>query len=1077
MQKNTSFYRNSPQDRGVALLFALGILAALMLLGIAFMGSSLFSRRISENRNNATDATTLARSTANLVAAAVENYRNAIANLPEAPSDYRMVFSVGDLGKHDKHDEYGEFLRGYSIDSIANRIFSKLDVSHRTSYHGNDSGAQWVYVRTRDDDSANGRIIGRYAFQVLPAMGYGRINLGRTLRGKCEKMPTEPGSPVESETKPQTYNVTPHDARWGWTTAELNFDPCSNLKVLDFPTGEEEFIPARLEDLYAAGIIFSNNKQVKTSKVGRAWMAATFIEGNNPGFREAAPGNHLRFNLAPVKTSSGGDAWYSRFSGGKAIANKDQLLEELTEQVEWESAVFDYSTVLFRGLPFLRYIGDSSASFGSLSDLRHQIAANLNDYCDEDSIPTSDKTDAWAPGNAPSYTGNEKTLYINELMLGGMLNFRRDAAELTLSSTDSELGLCVELIAVYDELTSNGYKLKSEVTGSSEVVVLPTLTVPSYTYSVKEPEQAEPVAKSGSNYVCDSLSSQDLDSCDGGAAKPVQEITWIGAAGDTDVSFDNLQNGYAVGAKQTSRLNADTRWNYSGDGVKEAVLKKLEEKLQADNNGKSVSDVKITSPLQLTSVRVKLQKVRITLGSEGIALLNGTENADYVRTQPIEVDESTETAFTPSTFAYSFMIGGMEAKDPRQNLNVSGNASDRKRGTTGNSWLKSDWVWDPILVTLHDGSQMPSAAHASLSGNVGTPGNAGSLVSTLANLTGSVNSEASPSGTISSDRDKETVNDPAWRGDTKNDHISTAVIRNAPMLSPWELGFIHRGVQFQTINLKGAADSPDDIPNGWTGNGTNYSEGDGGILDWIQMTDANYSDGKINLNQFGKERTTGGLTDNRNQVRYLTMGDNTVFDADKESLWATLDKELLTALFANLSYDDASTFVKTGNLSGIKLTAAQAESIASTLYDSLHQEIGINKLLEVRSEVLEIMDWSTLNTVEQTTDAAQEEIIGRTINLLTAKAEAPTVFRAVVVAQSIKDLGGNGGKIQVLSSDHPKEDMDDAEIGSFDGKFGKSDPRDNVHYDIISGEAKLLVTYEWNPATGKVIVRDIETIE
>lgn len=44
-------------------------------------------------------------------------------------------------------------------------------------------------------------------------------------------------------------------------------------------------------------------------------------------------------------------------------------------------------------------------------------------------------------------------------------------------------------------------------------------------------------------------------------------------------------------------------------------------------------------------------------------------------------------------------------------------------------------------------------------------------------------------------------NGPAW---TDSKHLSTAYIRNAPMQSLWELGVIHRGAAWQTLNLKAA---------------------------------------------------------------------------------------------------------------------------------------------------------------------------------------------------------------------------------------------------------------------------------
>ena len=75
--------------------------------------------------------------------------------------------------------------------------------------------------------------------------------------------------------------------------------------------------------------------------------------------------------------------------------------------------------------------------------------------------------------------------------------------------------------------------------------------------------------------------------------------------------------------------------------------------------------------------------------------------------------------------------------------------------------------------------------------------------------------------------------------------VSTAYIRNDRMLSPWELGIIHRAAPWQTINLK-TFNSSEGIR--LTSGGNLYSEGDANILDQIKMTSEREVYGKINLN-------------------------------------------------------------------------------------------------------------------------------------------------------------------------------------------------------------------------------------
>lgn len=75
--------------------------------------------------------------------------------------------------------------------------------------------------------------------------------------------------------------------------------------------------------------------------------------------------------------------------------------------------------------------------------------------------------------------------------------------------------------------------------------------------------------------------------------------------------------------------------------------------------------------------------------------------------------------------------------------------------------------------------------------------------------------------------------------------LSTAFMRNAPMISPWELGFISRCYPWQTLNLtRYNPASPTKLVHGREG----YKLGDAAILDQIKMTDNTVSYGRININ-------------------------------------------------------------------------------------------------------------------------------------------------------------------------------------------------------------------------------------
>jgi hypothetical protein len=200
--------------------------------------------------------------------------------------------------------------------------------------------------------------------------------------------------------------------------------------------------------------------------------------------------------------------------------------------------------------------------------------------------------------------------------------------------------------------------------------------------------------------------------------------------------------------------------------------------------------------------------------------------------------------------------------------------------------------------------------------------------------------------------------------------ISTVYVRNAPMESPWELGAIHRGAAWQTLNLK----KYNNENNANLGGGSNYSDGDANILDQIKMTQSTYSPGKVNINNPRK----------------------TVLEA---LLYGVIQKG---DEYDSMPYD----IYDMQNPSTIIIEKTQAAANAESIFTELS-----NTNLKTRSELLnnlEIVATLTGNT-GQSTDAEKESIIGKIINI-TDIADAPAeIVNLIIVAQSIQDIGSVNG--------------------------------------------------------------------
>ncbi|HBM15162.1 MAG TPA: hypothetical protein DD381_02270 [Lentisphaeria bacterium] len=203
--------------------------------------------------------------------------------------------------------------------------------------------------------------------------------------------------------------------------------------------------------------------------------------------------------------------------------------------------------------------------------------------------------------------------------------------------------------------------------------------------------------------------------------------------------------------------------------------------------------------------------------------------------------------------------------------------------------------------------------------------------------------------------------------------ISTAYIRNAPMKSPWELGFIHRGKAFQTINLK-QYNTTEGYNDGAGGN--SYSDGDANILDQIKMSSEDSEYGKVNLN-----------TQNDTVLRSLFDKIRIGSDPDNPG-WLTT-----YSITNNNGSDTAAQISSTirGFTSGTNL---------STRAELLSNSSVTNKLTTLSGQV---------------NDRTQEEVIGKFINL--TDASPGNVFYVIAIGEAIKDVGfGNSTNFEVFDS-------------------------------------------------------------
>ncbi len=258
--------------------------------------------------------------------------------------------------------------------------------------------------------------------------------------------------------------------------------------------------------------------------------------------------------------------------------------------------------------------------------------------------------------------------------------------------------------------------------------------------------------------------------------------------------------------------------------------------------------------------------------------------------------------------------------------------------------------------------------------------------------------------------DKEAVSDPAW---TSSGHLASAYIRHAPMESLWELGCISRAEPWKTLNLKKSRV----FASGETQSGGEYAKGDANILDQVTLTDKKSRFGLINLNTdehfvletlfyqipFHTELHQAGIGADDKSILGAT-GTSSIYSVyskkdtsnhKEESCLACLIMERSKILRFEKRSDllmdetevDALTTIDSGKRSSLKETVTK---LRTALF-------SIPKTGESASPEEE--------TSSKTTDAEEEQLVGKIMNLVAAD-PYETVY-IIAVGQSIRDIGSS----------------------------------------------------------------------
>ena len=1130
--------RKRVEERGVALLFALGMLTLLLVTGMAFVANALSARKVAANNSARTQARMFAQSALNRVIASIMMYQYQVQkSVGEFPENFDCIQSYGKVNTGSADEEVIDGLRT-SVNDVSLLTLPEDDTvvaksiarQFNQTLASSDWDGNWVYFyNSCDTTDADRKIIGRAAWKVVSHSP--QILAPVFLSGH---LPTD-GTP----------DWYPSNYRLGREIDEI-FSGYTNSIFSQIITS----VPASSNKIVMQNYDAINNALGITDNTQKRWIEKWFVPDTESDNSLADPTGIvpevysyrvgggktiqlLRFNISEILKddlteysgmNANSDPWYARFGINSTAAavngNNEAFLNDKFTIDSPKAAMddeFDYKLDAGErpSLPFLRRIGNKDAdkpTFTSVIDWRKQIAANFNDYCDADSVPTSDvAADTWIndltlddagnPTGQPKYTGNEKTPYIYELGFnmaihpgtGSAADASRSGFELGDSTGTGDFtktpdiwlttDAIVKLANIYPFDTTGFEDFSAGVDlGKIEVDFKPVRMNINFTYEVDGlPTTLDLKDKVIPEGMAFNTAKLYVDGKNYGTLK-------LKAAADEIKNTDGTK-AYPVMIK-----------NETGSSPKHATLDgnisfKLNETILKDlatlPDGAKLTKFTITvTAVEIHRVAVKVNRVYL---AGKISALNKVYGLDYVRAfdNSVEWKVNTANAIMPvalpvqedTTKVPGFLVGGIRNYDPRQNLN------------SGDWYQKLDvYAVDSAIKKNGD----------SLTVNQILPG-LNNVMSISSGGAGEVNKATGydpdkaaadllfrPYPEIGEDalRDMERAAEPGWlvAADVVDatKHVSTAFIRNAPMMSPWEIGFIHRGVRWQTLNIKNACD-PDDNSKAitlaghaphvdkWDKSGTGYEKGDGAILDQIKMTDKCVTYGKINVNRLRKN--------------------DPMFEQNKDANNILLDEHIARALFTNIKYGqtvynlyEVSTRKDNGDFDVTKSVNGSSISTFS----------GFDTLTATRSahtSRAQFVDWAAgkLETafgscVPDDTDAAQEEVIGKVINLICAENTSPSQVQVMVVAQAIRDVAGiqfrrvsDTGKysgVTGVTADAASGNITKTcDFGKFDYAPSSDGYEGNIYFDEITGEVKMLVTIERNISTGRMVIRRIDYLE
>lgn len=786
-------HKRNQREKGVALLFSLGILGLMTVLALTFASVSMTSQQTAKNATNKASARFLASSIPAHIASLL--YQDAYFTVADTPERAHMpLYSKTQSGTKSYDWIWKLAIRDASLKSA----IYEMDAPNYTTPEQNPT---WQYISRKED--GEDKIVARIAYVAVPSEAL--IDLNSTLL-------------MEDGTLPAAYT-----RRGISICGEL--EPAVLFNQIPKESGEADTFGYFGENLEQAKTRASQDRFTSYDEIQRyikGDLTANVLKPFNRHFIRAFAPNSVRY--PEVFTLPGTTEVYHRIDLVQ-LSKKIAVLSENSERLDALNAILSDTgksmlipnlkespfseanspfrisneesgegTVAYPQIPWFQKFNTTELSgFADSETKRNQIVANFLDFftplTSDDGTkiaPTSDiDPNDWSvddESKLPKYTGLKKTPYI--CGFGAVIQ-----AVATYSSTGVEEGVPAE--GQPQQYKYPIEKITAEITLSTEVINM---------YTNMEDTKSLEIVVGGSMFLKGTLGGAEFSS----------QITL-----NPDPAKVEVTPGSKEEKTQTSRryIVQTREVNDAIPDLSESYVQKGGSLFTSENKELPEDEIPNLN-LNLKITDIKLQP-RIILKWNGLPV----DFADLSTTDAVTFSTTAEES--PQLNESIFFAAARRVSDPRHNLVPS--------AWNGN-WICAKAPTAEILT-------VPVLLNGTVDRSAGTT-DAGKLyTSTYATEVGE-SEVASTLAALTSD-------------DLPNVYLRGSPIGNRTSFHAWELAFIHRAAPWENFNFtKYAANDKGELENQ---GGTKYGDGDLGLLDQLKLTW--YTDSAEETSSEKKEKT------------------------------------------------------------------------------------------------------------------------------------------------------------------------------------------------------------------------------